>query len=468
MKIFKNTNNPIIRGSAGAGKTSCVAILSKCNVNKSFLYLSFGKENAMDSKERFGDNVTSKTFHAFARQYLLDNGLLTNTNIVSKLASSDISRIAKEAGCYIDSEISFHVIAIIDFICKNPIPASYCTHYFTGSNGVNDLAIEKRQMAVDIFRYYWKYVFNSEWMPITHDVYLKKLSFCRVIDVPFEFVIMDEFQDATPIMVAISKLFVDDHRYMTIRLGDPMQCIFMYQGAIGYQVLKHPDIQLAKSKRCGKKITSIANSLVEKSIGHCDLEPMVGADHEDIVIISTLKEHMSSGVEKAAYLTRYNATILKAMITLNKADVKFCTQQKFSTGYLNKVYDIIAFVKKERNSRLKKLYRSIKDLKNHASAIDDRETLLLISIVDSYKGDMEQLKQDIANIDKNQVSKGDARYILSTIHQSKGSTYNTVIIAADVSKVEGITEEEVYVSYTGITRARKKLIIPKKLSDLIK
>ena len=250
--------------------------------------------------------------------------------------------------------------------------------------------------------------------------------------------------------------------------GDPMQCIFMYQGAIGYQLLKQPDIQLTQSKRCGRNITSVANKLVDLSIGHGDLEPMTGADHNDEVVVSSLKEHITNSDEKAAYLTRYNATILKAMITLNKANIKFCTQQKFTSGYLSKIYDIISFVKKEKGNRLKKLYRSIKDLKNHATAIDDKETLLLISIVESYKGDSEQLKSDISNIEVNQVAKDQARYMLSTIHQAKGATYSNVILAADIAKLEGISEEEVYVNYTGITRASRKLIIPKKISELIK
>ena len=94
--------------------------------------------------------------------------------------------------------------------------------------------------------------------------------------------------------------------------------------------------------------------------------------------------------------------------------------------------------------------------------------MLLISIVESYKGDSEQLKSDISNIEVNQVAKDQARYMLSTIHQAKGATYSNVILAADIAKLEGISEEEVYVNYTGITRASRKLIIPKKISELIK
>ena len=467
MKIFESTNNPIIRGAAGAGKTDCVGVLSKCNAVSRFLYLSFGKENTVGVKKRFGANVESKTFHAFARQYLIDNGALINTNIKSKIKTSDIIAVAKKAGYHIDNEIAFHVIAMVDFICKNPVPTSYCTHYFNASNGGGDLNIDKRQMAVDTFKYYWKYAFSDLSMPITHDMYLKLLSFCKNISAPYDVIVMDEFQDATAIMNVIATIFVDNSAYKTIRLGDPMQCVFMYQGAVGHKILQHPNIQLNQSRRCGVNITKVANALVEKSIGHGNLEPMLPASHADHVEVSSLKQHAKTSDEKGAYLARYNATILKAMITLNKMGIKFSIPNSLSTGYIGKIYELIALQKNDRRCTLKKLYRNMKDFKNHAAVIDDKETLLLIGIVEAYGNNTDALKADLTNIEKNQTSKEQARYLLGTIHQAKGATYNTVIVAPDVSGLDDIKEEEVYVNYTAITRASKKLILPEKLKGLI-
>jgi len=467
MKIFEITNHPIIRGVAGAGKTACVSTLSKCNPTTRFLYLSFGKQNTVGVKKRFGDNVTSQTFHAFARQHLIDTDRLSNTNIVPKIKTNDVISIGRKVGYQIDNELAFHVIAMIDFICKNPVPISYCAHYFEGSNGGSDLSIDKRQIAVDTFKYYWKYVFTDASMPITHDLYLKQLSFCRVIDIPYDIIVMDEYQDATAIMNVIAMTFIGGERYKTIRLGDPMQCVFMYQGAIGHKTLQYPDTQLNQTKRCGTSITAVANALINRSIGHGSLEPMKPASHSDEVMVSTLKKHATDTNEKAAYLARYNATILKAMITLNKLDIKFSIPNSLSTGYLAKIDDLIALAQNDKRGRLKKLFRSMKDFKNHATVIDDKETLLLIGIVESYGKDVKKLKDDLVNIEKNQVSKEQARYLLSTIHQAKGATYNTVVLAADVSKVEGIKEEEVYVNYTAITRASKKLVLPNKLAELI-
>jgi len=467
MKIFSSTNNPIIRGGAGAGKTACVTVLSKCNSSKRFLYLSFGRENTVGVKKRFGENVTSQTFHAFARKYLIDLGLLQNTNITPKIKSSDVISAAKKNNYHIDNEIAFHVIAMIDFICKNPVPISYCTHYFTGSNGGSELSVDKRQFAVDTFKYYWKYAFTDSSIPITHDMYLKRLSFCRSITVPYDIIVMDEFQDATSIMNVIATTFVSSPDYKTVRLGDPMQCVFMYQGAIGHRILKHPDIQLNKTKRCGVNITRVSNALIDKTIGHGDLVPMLPAEHEDSVEVSTLKKHAVDTDEKAAYLARYNATILKAMITLNKLDIKFSIPNSLSTGYLSKIHELIALSQNDKRCSLKKLFRSLKDFKKHATVIDDKETLLLVGIVESYGNNVEALKADLVNIDKNQTSQENARYLLSTIHQAKGATYNNVVLAADVSKLEDIKEEEVYVIYTGITRARLKLILPTKLKELL-
>ena len=92
---------------------------------------------------------------------------------------------------------------------------------------------------------------------------------------------------------------------------------------------------------------------------------------------------------------------------------------------------------------------------------------MLIGIVESYGKNTQSLREDLANIEMNQVSREDARYLLNTIHQSKGSTFNTVVMAADVAEIEGIKEEEVYVIYTAITRARKKLVLPQKLKELV-
>jgi hypothetical protein len=467
MRIFSATPNPIIRGSAGVGKTDCVTVLSKCNAEKDFLYLSFGKENTESVKKRFGKNVTSQTFHAFARRYLIKMGMMINKPISQKLKLNDIINAALAGDYHIDNESAFHVISLLEFICNKAVPISYCTEYFKGKNQGVDLNIEKRQLVVDAFKYIWKEAFINPDIPVTHNMYLKLLSFCKEIDTHYDVIIMDEFQDATPIMHLISETFVKDERYRTVRLGDPMQCVFLYQGAIGHKTLMSPDIQLNKSRRCGKSITKVANTLIDKTIGHNGLLPMEPASHADEVTIKSLKTHATETTENAAYLARYNATILKAMISLNKMNIKFSIPNSLSNGYVNKINEIIKLSQNDKKCQLKKLYRNLKDFKKHAGVIDDRETLLLIGIVESYGKNTQSLREDLANIEMNQVSREDARYLLNTIHQSKGSTFNTVVMAADVAEIEGIKEEEVYVIYTAITRARKKLVLPQKLKELV-
>lgn len=85
----------------------------------------------------------------------------------------------------------------------------------------------------------------------------------------YEYVIVDEVQDLTPLMWNILRLMVDDGTPLTC-IGDEDQCIYGFRGADIYNVLQFRSMfqdadvySLFYNRRCGKRILDEARSVIE-------------------------------------------------------------------------------------------------------------------------------------------------------------------------------------------------------------
>jgi hypothetical protein len=265
IDAYQTTANLVIEAGAGTGKTSTLRMLAACNPRRRGMYVAYNKAIAADAKRSFPASVTCATAHSLAfravgRRFAHRlNGPRMPARQTAKQLGITRPLAIPHVGLLAPQQVARLVMETITRFCHSDAPQVEPLHIpkIPGLDDPASVAV-LRQALVPLARRAWADLTDPEGrLRFTHDCYLKlwQLSDPRLAA---DYVLLDEAQDANPVVAAI----VDrQHHAQRILVGDRCQAIYGWRGAIDAMSRFQADqrLCLSQSFRFGAAIAAEAN-----------------------------------------------------------------------------------------------------------------------------------------------------------------------------------------------------------------
>ena len=436
---------------AGSGKTTLLDGFARHRSNLRVLYLAFNRAIRAEAEGRFPANVTCMTGHGLAysalgfaykskigdpRPYHVCSALPHCSMVDAALALQTIQR---------------WLVSDSDEMDERHLP-------LIGSTlppAILGLAAQVWSMMAD---------FNHP-MPISHDGYFKL--FCATNPVlPFDVILFDEFQDASPVTIRL----VQQQPCIKVFVGDPHQSIYQFRGAVN--ALSSVDVEasypLSVSFRYGQGIADVANHVLS-------------AYGNDPLLIRGHGRHLTNfSVDQSsphAVLARTNVALFSEAVRLLRGGQSFVFHGGHEGYRLDLFLDAhhLRFGKKALiRSPVIRSFRDYQELVSYSEATDDKELRSLSSVVARYGRDLPSLVEEVIQVSRNSAPK---YVVLTTGHRAKGLEFDAVRLLPDftdmglVSNPDGSMRppdsQEINLLYVALTRSCRALELPPALQAWI-
>lgn len=429
---MKKNDILVVQAFAGAGKTSTLVYLTHVLSQKNFLYLAFNKAIVMESKKKFGKNVSIYTTHSLAYMSIVGH---------KKVELRDDYKPAEIAEYFsIDLSIAIEALQALN------------TFFNSSDKYIVSSSIIAKQTAQKLYDKMRKFE-----LPITHAFYLKEyqLHCCEHSELieMFDYVLLDEAQDTNEVTLDI---FMKFHA-AKILVGDTHQAIYSFRNktAIDAMSCVKSDyrLNLTTTFRCASNIAQIANIV------------LACFKNEKERIVS-----MASGNPKNqsfAIICRTNATIIDVIAKAidynasNPTDEVKYRLLRSPESIFNKAINIYYFLE----NKYEKIYpeykyltkfKSNKALEAYISDSKDLDLKSSYSLANRYRGFLFILFDKAKDFYKSK----DGDYLL-TAHTSKGLEFDEVMLLNDFPKLSELRFlndpsliEETNLYYVAVTRAK--------------
>lgn len=477
-----STGNIKINAVAGSGKTTTIiAYAASRPKGARILYLAYNKSVRLEAQKRFAAQglrqVQVETAHSLAyksivpaRGYTVRPQGFTTYEVAQLLGLADHG---EKHGAYI---LANHVARFITYFCNSAVQKVQQLSY------IDTVADPKAKAFV---RTYYPYILdgtrhllkkmNDGAIDITHDFYLKlfQLSMPRL---PYDYVLFDEGQDASPAMLDV---FLKQPA-TKVMVGDAHQQIYSWRHAVNaLEQAPFCQYDLSTSFRFGQDIADLGCSILGWKM-HLD------EGTKSVVITG---KGTGTTISTRATLARTNLGLLLRAIT-------FITEQKDVTrlyfeGNINSytyaddgasLYDVLNLYNGQHDRIRDKLIASMQtmdDLEEYIEKTDDVQLRMMVDVVGEYGNDIPRLINELKSKHVGDPEKGHAEMIFSTVHRAKGMEYDAVQLVDDFiteAKLEKGKEdgeelkqmqlkwnEEINLLYVAVTRAKVLLRIPEAL-----
>ncbi len=458
---------------AGTGKTSTLQFIADAYPNRKGLYLAYNKALQIEARKKFPAWVDCKTVHGLAYQkegFKFVGQLKERPNydkIIEILAIDDF-----EATFAIKKD---EMVRVKLWASKQVQLCREILRYFTFSNKPSIelqnfeyfLQKELRKLSPDLFdgtfkidsktveaclqsmvekilteaQKIWEHQRSpqSDLVPANHDTYLKtyQMSKPRIFD--YDYIMLDEAQDANPCILDI----LANQTCQVIYVGDEHQQIYEFRGTVNaMQTLEIPALYLTQSFRFGNAIANQANAIL-KMLGSQTLVKGLPSIDSKLAEIKNVPHTL---------LARTNATIFEKCVEAIRGWYKclLVADVKAMISLIRSVFYI--WMKKPEcvhDERVKK-FKTWDSLVDTSEAEDDVELLGTIRFIDIYGGETPYL---LSLLEKSgNFPEAQADIIFSTAHKSKGREWDNVIIADDFT-LKSNQYKNLY--YVALTRAKK-------------
>jgi len=338
---------------------------------------------------------------------------------------------------------------------------------------------------------------------------IKKYPFTlEVLRVKFPYFFVDEFQDSNPIQVDLLKL-IGMHETIIGIIGDKAQSIYGFQGAEPsyFQSFDLPGIvnyQISNNRRSSNEIISLLNKL-RSDIFQDPVRDF--SSSPPTILIGNMnaalnQAQISCGEEIVYSLARQNVISNAMKIAMKNMDLngKLFDELKHADSNKIRCNLIICCIKSIEYARENKFKDSIKELERFFKYGNDKEKTKqislnhIITLLENYDNlkngsllELSELIKTHIKKDLSRVTSGAVKIFYEshtyqqlalcvnvpddlsyhkTIHKSKGSEFNNVLLVlkdeSDLSfilnpNVDG--NEEHRINYVAVSRARNKLFI---------
>src|SRR5699024_9895792 len=246
--ISEINSNAVINSVAGSGKTTALIELCKNNRDKKILYIAYNRtvrDHAVSKmREENLTNVRVETAHSLAYSFIVRTSKVyrvsQNFNVKEVYDSLSLYRNNMD---YSDAKI---IKNLFDTFCN-----------ITNQKRIEELKEDFSKYIPLVDQLFIKMEDGD--IPISHDFYLKKFQM-ENLKLNFDFILFDEGQDASPVMLDII-MNQDCHKVV---VGDSSQQIYSWRHAVdSLQSLDYKKYFLDRSFRFGGNIAHAANAILD-------------------------------------------------------------------------------------------------------------------------------------------------------------------------------------------------------------
>lgn len=480
VSIIGSTGDIRINAVAGSGKTTTIIHYAASRpAGSRILYLAFNKSVKLEAKKRFAEqglrNVQVETAHSLAYRHVVLHSSYT-------VCSKDYTtyQLAELLG------LSGHGEKHGEYILANHIlkfMAYFCNSNATKVQELNYLDIVTDENARNFVQRFYRHIEHGTRLllarmkkgeiPVTHDFYLKLFQLSNPV-LPYDYILFDEGQDASPAMLEI---FLNQKATKVI-VGDTHQQIYGWRHAVNsLDKVAFADHHLSASFRFNQDIANLAVQVLDWKSLLYSFKPV------------TIKgQGRPAGNRHKATIARTNlGLLLKAIAYItDHPDV----QQLYFEGNINSytyaddgasLYDVLSLYNEKRSQIRDKLISSMKnmeELEEYIRQTEDVQLSMMVEIVKEYENEIPSLIKTLKSKHVADEEKHNAAMIFSTVHRAKGMEYDVVCLAEDFITEERLEKmkaedseelnnhkwnEEINLLYVAITRTRTELHIPETL-----
>lgn len=437
----------VIVAGAGTGKTSTLKMVAASTPRRG-LYLAYNRAIADDARASFPANVNCSTAHSLAfravghaYQHRLNGPRLPAREVARFLKIPAVVDLGAHALTSV--KVARLVMDCVAAFCHSADDQVQVWHV-PAVPGLEDptAGVALRTSVLPMAKKAWEDLTSPDGkLKFAHDHYLKMWALGRPT-LPAEFVMLDEAQDANPVIARI----VEDQAAQRILVGDQSQAIYGWRGAVdAMESFEGQRFQLSQSFRFGQRIADEANTWLE----------LLGAPLR--LTGNPLKDSRLDRVDQpSAVLCRTNAGALgQAMAAIGSnlrpalvgggSDIRRLAQacQALRSGRSTEHPELMAFAS----------WAEVKDYAENDAGGQDLKTL--VKLVDSHG------PEAIIRVVDQLVDEHNADVVISTAHRAKGREWPTVRLAADFAEPydpEGrLIASEAMLTYVAVTRAQDVL-----------
>lgn len=461
---FGTGSNLVIEAGAGTGKTTTLAMLAR-TTPRSGHYLAFNRAIARDAGRAMPQTVRCTTVHSAAAQALrrdprqravmdrLGGARVASSKVAKGLRLGHIVVDVPTAGAPRTKVLqpawqAGHITRAIRAFCQSadPGPGPHHFPYVHGidapGRSINNEALAK-EMVPGLMRAWDDLSAPHGLLRYEHDHYLKQWALGAPM-LGAEYVMLDEAQDASPVMLDV----LARQGCQVVYVGDTQQQIYEWRGAINaLGLVDGPRTYLTQSWRFGPGIAAVANLVLRALEAKLRL---VGAPH----VHSTLY-HGVAGKPRPpadAVLCRSNAHAVNVVMQYQARGM--------APHLVGGAEDILYFA--HAAARLQAgehvahpelacfdTWAAVQDYV--ANDPQGSELAMLVNLLDEYG------VQIVCDALDGTVAEDGADVVISTAHKAKGREWGAVRLGADFPDNEGdepLPPEELRLLYVAATRAR--------------
>jgi superfamily I DNA/RNA helicase len=482
LSIIATTGNIKINAVAGSGKTSTIIAFAKSKPNSAkILYLAFNKSVKIDAEQKFSaqqiQHVTIETAHSLAFKHIIYGSNYKINTIDYK--PYDVARILDLAPNVENYILANHVLKMVAFFCNSNVTKVQDINYLEMiEDGKAKIFVKKLYTQLELLTRQFLGKMNNALIEITHDFYLKKFQLANP-QLPFDYILFDEGQDASPAMLAV---FMQQQATKVI-VGDVHQQIYSWRYAINsLQQLNYPNHLLSTSFRFKQDIANLAMQILgwkDKLIAY---QP----------ITITGAGGITTATNKAIIGRTNLGLLLKAIeyITDNRKVKSIYFEGNISSYTYAadgaSLYDVLNLYNEKKHlirDDLLKTMGSIAELEHYITQTEDAQLGMMLEVVKEYENEIPNLLKKLKVMHVPNAEKQKAEIIFSTVHRCKGMEYDEVELVADFITAEKLDKiinkkdekgkqikldtkqiekllEEINLLYVAVTRTKKLLRIP--------
>lgn len=442
----------VVIAGAGSGKTSTQRMVSRAMPSRRGTYIAYNRAIADDARGSFPQNVLCATAHslAFRAAGFKYQHRLTGERVPARR----VAEILGVQGFSLESEPDYPETPMLPkhlAIIVNDTVQNFCwsaDEVISTKHVPSELKLSKKQnrkvaeAVVPYARAAWEDLTRTEGrLRFQHDVYLKLWQLTDP-QLPSDFVLLDEAQDANPVIAAVVNNQLNAQK---ILVGDPAQQIYAWRGAVdAMNGFNGRRLTLSQSFRFGPAIAEEANLWLAtlgdfRITGHPGISSTVGPLEQSRAVLCRTNAEAISQVMQAQVIGTKAALVGGGRELLALARAAMDLKHGLPTDH--------------RELMLFRSWVEVQEFAHSESAGSDLK--VFVNLVDAHGP--EAIIQAVDSL----YEEPDAELIISTAHKAKGREWESVRVAPDFELSNKpdrqFADGELRLAYVTVTRAKQQL-----------
>lgn len=474
-KIIQSRDSIRINAVAGSGKTTTlIAYAASRPANARILYVAFNRSVRLEAQKKFAEqglhNVQVETAHSLAyKAVVLRDGYRVESHNPYFLLKAVMGIYTAPSVEHL--LLATHAYQLASLFCNSAAHKVEELSYLDTVHEAEEQEFVAQNEAdiVLVARKYLAKMLKRE-ISISHDFYLKLFQLQYPV-LTFDYILFDEAQDASPVMVDIVRR---QECATKVIVGDSHQQIYRWRYAVNsMEHFEYPAYYLSRSFRFGQPIADLAKAVIALKAN------LYGPSTVEI----TGQEYGGAKKGQRAIIGRTNISLLaEALNHLQKKPKSKIYFEGYISSYLfgeegGSLSDILNIHLDKREfikSDLYSEFHSVKEVDEFAKKSGDKPLQQVVDLVKKHGDTLPKKISSLWNAHVEKDARQEADTIFSTVHRCKGLEYDEVFLCNDfihessLSKMsdDKIAEdgprllEEINLLYVAITRARFTVQIP--------